>query len=184
MNSILQNQTWHHDHSRGLLNGIVLAVLLALTFVLTVGNVWADEPAKQVDSGQQIASKVQAADTATAAHTADTAKKKDKEVKATQGPPPSKIWIVNVLRDNAALAIFMTLALGYFIGGIKMGHFSLGAVTGTLLVGVLIGQLDIAISGQVKSVFFTMFLFAVGYSVGPQFVRGVARDGAPRRSLP
>jgi hypothetical protein len=76
MNSILQNQTWHHDPARGLLNGIVLAVLLALTFVLTVGNVWADEPAKPADSSQQVASKAQAADTATAAHTADTAKKK------------------------------------------------------------------------------------------------------------
>jgi putative transport protein len=53
-------------------------------------------------------------------------------------------------------------------------------VTGTLLVGVLIGQLDITISTQVKSAFFMMFLFAVGYSVGPQFVRGVAKDGAPQ----
>jgi len=102
------------------------------------------------------------------------------KAKAPEGPSPSKFWIVNVLRDNAALTIFITLALGYFIGGIKLGHFSLGAVTGTLLVGVLIGQLDIAISAQVKSVFFTMFLFAVGYSVGPQFVRGVAHDGAPQ----
>ena len=102
------------------------------------------------------------------------------EAKAPAGPPPSKFWIVNVLRSNAALTIFLTLALGYFIGSIKIGHFSLGAVTGTLLVGVLIGQLDISISAQVKSVFFTMFLFAVGYSVGPQFVRGVAHDGAPQ----
>jgi putative transport protein len=102
------------------------------------------------------------------------------EANAPTGPPPSKFWIVNVLRSNVALTIFLTLALGYFIGSIKIGHFSLGAVTGTLLVGVLIGQLDISISAQVKSVFFTMFLFAVGYSVGPQFVRGVAHDGAPQ----
>jgi len=124
------------------------------------------------------------------AHAAGTAQKdadktdakdaKKEAVKAPSGPPPSKFWIVNVLRDNAALAIFLTLALGYYIGSIKIGQFSLGAVTGTLLVGVLLGQLDIAISAQVKSVFFTMFLFAVGYSVGPQFVRGVAHDGAPQ----
>ncbi len=89
-------------------------------------------------------------------------------------------WIVETLRANPDLAIFLTLALGYFVGNIKLGKFMLGAVTGTLLVGVLIGQLSIAISPQVKSIFFTMFLFAVGYSVGPQFVRGVARDGAPQ----
>jgi putative transport protein len=116
------------------------------------------------------------------AHAASEAKKDapKAEAQAPTGPPPSKFWLVNVLRSNAALTIFLTLALGYFIGSIKIGHFSLGTVTGTLLVGVLIGQLDISISAQVKSVFFTMFLFAVGYSVGPQFVRGVARDGAPQ----
>jgi len=110
-----------------------------------------------------------------------TKESKDAKAKAApKGPPPSKFWIVNVLRDNVALTLFLTLALGYWIGSFKLGQFSLGAVTGTLLVGVLIGQLDIAISPQVKSVFFTMFLFAVGYSVGPQFVQGVARDGAPQ----
>ena len=62
----------------------------------------------------------------------------------------------------------------------KFGSFSLGAVTGTLIAGVLIGQLGIEISSQVKSIFFIMFLFAVGYGVGPQFVRGVASDGAPQ----
>ncbi|MGB5776021.1 MAG: aspartate-alanine antiporter [Sedimenticolaceae bacterium] len=89
-------------------------------------------------------------------------------------------WIIETLRANPTLVIFLTLALGYFVGKLKIGTFTLGAVTGTLLVGVLIGQLEIDISGQVKSMFFTMFLFAVGYSVGPQFVRGVARDGAPQ----
>jgi putative transport protein len=89
-------------------------------------------------------------------------------------------WIVNTLRTKPDLTIFLTLALGYLVGKLKIGKFALGSVTGTLLTGVLIGQLGIEISGQVKAVFFTMFLFAVGYSVGPQFVRGVARDGAPQ----
>jgi putative transport protein len=89
-------------------------------------------------------------------------------------------FLVTTLRGHPELVIFLTLALGYWVGKLKAGPFTLGAVTGTLLVGVLIGQLEIEISPQVKSVFFTMFLFAVGYSVGPQFVRGVARDGAPQ----
>ena len=102
------------------------------------------------------------------------------KTKSPAGPPPSKFWIVNTMRANPVLVIFLTLAVGYYVGNLKLGSFSLGAVTGTLLFGVLIGQLDITISTHVKSFAFTMFLFAVGYSVGPQFVRGVAHDGAPQ----
>ncbi len=105
---------------------------------------------------------------------------KTDKAKVPVSPPPSKFWIVNTMRANPTLVIFLTLAVGYYIGNLKIGKFSLGAVTATLLFGVLIGQLDITISTQVKSAFFTLFLFAVGYSVGPQFVRGVAKDGAPR----
>ncbi len=89
-------------------------------------------------------------------------------------------YIVETLRANPQLAIFLTLAVGYWIGARRFGSFSLGAVTGTLLAGVLIGQIGIEISGQVKSIFFIMFLFAVGFGVGPQFVRGIASDGAPQ----
>lgn len=89
-------------------------------------------------------------------------------------------WIVSTLRTNPELAIFLALAIGYWIGSIKLGSFSLGAVTGTLLAGVLIGQLGIDISPQIKSIFFIMFLFAVGFGVGPQFVRGIANDGLPQ----
>lgn len=89
-------------------------------------------------------------------------------------------WIAETLRGSPELAIFLTLAIGFWVGSLKFGSFSLGAVTGTLLAGVLVGQLDIAISPQVKSVFFIMFLFAVGFGVGPQFVRGIANDGLPQ----
>ena len=89
-------------------------------------------------------------------------------------------WLVEVLRDNPELAIFLALGAGYWLGALKFGSFSLGSVTGTLLAGILVGQFGIEISPQVKSVFFMLFLFAVGYGVGPQFVRGVARDGVPQ----
>jgi len=89
-------------------------------------------------------------------------------------------WVVHTLRSSPELAIFLTLGLGYWIGARQFGSFSLGSVTGVLLAGILVGQLDIEISTQVKSVFFIMFLFAVGYGVGPQFVRGIASDGLPQ----
>ncbi|MGD8532450.1 MAG: aspartate-alanine antiporter [Gammaproteobacteria bacterium] len=89
-------------------------------------------------------------------------------------------WILQTLRSYPELAIFLTLGLGYWVGAIRFGSFSLGSVTGVLLAGILVGQIDVEISSQVKSVFFVMFLFAVGYGVGPQFVRGIATDGLPQ----
>ncbi|MDD5244741.1 MAG: aspartate-alanine antiporter [Syntrophorhabdaceae bacterium] len=86
-------------------------------------------------------------------------------------------WFVNTLRQYPELAIFLTLGLGYSVGKLKLGKVALGAVTGTLLVGILIGQIGITISPNVKSVFFLMFLFALGYGVGPQFFRGLKSDG-------
>ncbi len=92
-------------------------------------------------------------------------------------------YFVETLRANPHVAIFLTLAVGYWIGSKRFGSFSLGAVTGTLLAGVVIGQLGIEISSQIKSIFFIMFLFAVGFGVGPQFVRGIATDGAPQAAF-
>lgn len=89
-------------------------------------------------------------------------------------------WISNTLRSTPELAIFLTLAVGFAIGKVKIKGFSLGAVTSVLLVGVLVGQLGITISPVVKSTFFLLFLFAVGYSVGPQFVQGLKKDGLPQ----
>lgn len=89
-------------------------------------------------------------------------------------------WFVQTLRDNPEVAIFLTIGLGYFFGKFTFKGVGLGSVTATLLVGVLIGQLGITISQPLKAFAFLLFLFAVGYSVGPQFVRGVAKDGLPQ----
>ncbi|MDD5141437.1 MAG: aspartate-alanine antiporter [Verrucomicrobiales bacterium] len=93
---------------------------------------------------------------------------------------PVMNWLFDTLRSYPEIAIFLTLALGFYVGGLKFGKFSLGNVTGVLLAGVLVGQLNITISPDVKAVFFLMFLFAVGYSVGPQFFRGLKSDGLPQ----
>jgi putative transport protein len=89
-------------------------------------------------------------------------------------------WVAQTLRHYPEIAILAALAIGLFVGPLKLGKFSLGNVTAVLLAGVLIGQLDITISPSVKSVFFLMFLFAVGYGVGPQFFRGLKSDGLPQ----
>ena len=89
-------------------------------------------------------------------------------------------WFFNVLRSHPEIAIFLTLGLGAFIGRIRIKGFSLGMVTSVLLVGVIIGQLKIPIGSTLKPVAFLIFLFAIGYKVGPQFFRGVKKDGLPQ----
>jgi putative transport protein len=92
-------------------------------------------------------------------------------------------YFVQALRNNPELAIFLTLAIGFLIGRVKLGSFSLGIVVGTLLAGVLIGQLDIKVPAIVKTVFFDLFLFTTGYKVGPQFFRGLKGDALPQVAL-
>jgi len=89
-------------------------------------------------------------------------------------------WFTGTLRSYPEIAIFLSLGVGYWVGGKSFKGFSFGAVTATLLAAIAIGQLGIVISSNVKAVFFLMFLFAVGYGVGPQFVRGIAKDGLPQ----
>src|SRR4030095_1291401 len=83
---------------------------------------------------------------------------------------------VGALRENPELALFLTLAVGFLIGRLRLGTFRLGNVVGTLLAGVMIGQSGVTISPLVKVVFFDLFLFATGYKVGPQFFRGLGRS--------
>ena len=89
-------------------------------------------------------------------------------------------WFAATLRHYPEIAIFLTLALGYYFGKFTIKGIGLGSVTATLLAGVVIGQLGITISQPLKATVFLLFLFAVGYGVGPQFVRGVAKDGLPQ----
>src|SRR5215467_10270861 len=89
-------------------------------------------------------------------------------------------WFAETLRQYPEIAIFLALALGYYFGKFTFRGIGLGSVTATLLAGVLIGQLGITISQPLKAFSFLLFLFAVGYGVGPQFVRGIAKDGVPQ----
>jgi putative transport protein len=91
-------------------------------------------------------------------------------------------WIVETLRSYPELAIFLALAVGFVVGPKKLAGFSLGNVTATLLAAVAIGQLGMTVPGPIKSTFFLLFLFAVGYGVGPQFFRGLGKEG-PKQIL-
>lgn len=87
-------------------------------------------------------------------------------------------WFGRALHDLPELAMFLAVALGYLIGNIKLGKFSLGTVTGALIAGLLIGQTGVEMNRELRWALFLLFLFANGYSVGPQFLIALKRDGA------
>jgi putative transport protein len=89
-------------------------------------------------------------------------------------------WLFATLKQYPEIAIFLSLGLGYFFGKYGYKGIALGSVTATLIAGVVIGQIGITISQPLKAFAFLMFLFAVGYGVGPQFVRGIASNGLPQ----
>src|SRR6185503_14108087 len=76
------------------------------------------------------------------------------------------------------LALFLVIAAGYWIGSFRIGTFSLGPVTGALFAGLAVGDsAHVPVSNMTKSFLFLLFLFGVGYLVGPQFVQTMKRDG-------
>ena len=85
--------------------------------------------------------------------------------------------IAELLQGHPEVALFAALSLGFFLGKRKVGSFSLGTSAGVLLAGVLIGQLRIPIPALLKAVSFALFIFVVGYRVGPQFFRGLRGEG-------
>ncbi|MGW2343997.1 aspartate-alanine antiporter [Streptomyces sp. NPDC001661] len=87
----------------------------------------------------------------------------------------------NIFQPYPELLIFITVAFGFLLGKIRYKAIALGAVTGCLIAGLLLGAwTEVEINGTVKSLFFIMFLFALGYKVGPQFFRGLRTDGLPQ----
>ncbi|MDE6081429.1 MAG: aspartate-alanine antiporter [Muribaculaceae bacterium] len=85
--------------------------------------------------------------------------------------------ILDILREYPAITIFLTVGIGFFVGKLRYKTFSLGSVTAVLLVSILIGQIGVPVSGPIKTVFFMMFLFSIGYSVGPTFFRSLRGMG-------
>jgi putative transport protein len=87
-------------------------------------------------------------------------------------------WLEQFLVRYPELALFLVIAAGYWIGSFKIGAFSLGPVTGALFAGLVVGDFaHVPVSSMTKSFLFLLFLFGVGYSVGPQFVQAMKRDG-------
>src|SRR5262245_52269146 len=87
-------------------------------------------------------------------------------------------WAQPLFEKYPELAVFLALGLGYAVGRVKIGGFSLGGSTGSLLAGLLIGGLVAPpVNATAKSVLFMLFLFGIGYTVGPKFAKAMKGDG-------
>ncbi|OEZ02185.1 MULTISPECIES: TrkA C-terminal domain-containing protein [Stenotrophomonas] len=87
-------------------------------------------------------------------------------------------WLASVLTRYPELAVYLALALGYWVGGFKVKGFQLGGVTGSLLAGMLLGwAFEVPVAAAAKSLVFLLFLFGIGYEVGPRFAPAMKGDG-------
>jgi putative transport protein len=85
--------------------------------------------------------------------------------------------IAELLQEYPELALFLCLAGGYWIGSLKIGRFSLGTVVGTLVVALIVGQAQVTVPDFIRTLFFALFMFSIGYHVGPQFFSGLRKSG-------
>lgn len=76
------------------------------------------------------------------------------------------------------MGVYLAVGIGYVIGRFKFRGVGLGVVTGSLLGGVLLGNFfHVPVSDQAKAILFLLFLFGIGYSVGPSFFQNLKGDG-------
>jgi putative transport protein len=87
-------------------------------------------------------------------------------------------WLANLFTKYPEMGVYLAVGIGYVVGRLKFRGVGLGVVTGSLLGGILIGNFfHVAVSDQAKSLLFLLFLFGIGYSVGPSFFRNLKGDG-------
>lgn len=87
-------------------------------------------------------------------------------------------WLGGMLHKYPELAVYLAVAVGYWVGQLRFLGFSLGPVTGSLMAGILVGYLfEVPVSSTAKSLLFLLFLFGIGYSVGPQFFKTMRGQG-------
>ena len=89
-------------------------------------------------------------------------------------------WLVEILQSYPELALFLTLSHRICDWKDSNRFIKIGTVPGVLVTGVLVGQLGITVDNTVKAVFFLLFLFALGYNAGPQFFKGLKKEGIPQ----
>ena len=76
-------------------------------------------------------------------------------------------WVISTAPE---IFLLLAIALGTFFGRLQFKGFSVGATACTLVAAVLLGLLgNFVIPPLFKSIFFSLFVFTIGYKSGPEF---------------
>lgn len=87
-------------------------------------------------------------------------------------------WLMPYLTKHAEIGVFLAIGIGYWIGKFKFKGVGFGPVTGSLIAGLVIGYFfHVPVSDTAKQFLFLLFMFGIGYSAGPGFVRGIQDGG-------
>src|SRR5262245_6468604 len=88
------------------------------------------------------------------------------------------------LHEFPALCLFLSILLGTIIGRFHVKGVGFGSVVGTLIAGIGIGILaKPELPELLRWTFFYLFLFSIGYSVGPQFFGSLKTEALPQIAL-
>ena len=89
--------------------------------------------------------------------------------------------VARLLHDLPALSLFLSILLGTVIGRFHFKGVGLGSVVGTLIAGMAIGIVGKPeLPDLLRWSFFYLFLFSIGYSVGPQFFGSLKKEALPQ----
>ena len=87
-------------------------------------------------------------------------------------------WLARIFTKYPEMGVYLAVGIGYLIGKWKWRGLGVGVVTGSLLGGIFLGNFfHVQVSEQAKAMLFLLFLFGIGYSVGPGFFRNLKGDG-------
>ncbi|OAL86657.1 aspartate-alanine antiporter [Acinetobacter sp. SFD] len=82
-------------------------------------------------------------------------------------------WIQNELSQSPSILLFLSLAIGFWIGKFRFGKFQLGGVAGSLLAAAVLSLIGVTVDNGVKAILFAVFIYAVGFESGPQFFKSL-----------
>ena len=92
--------------------------------------------------------------------------------------------IAATLHKLPELSLFLSILLGHFIGRFHFKGVGFGTVVGTLIAGIIIGIIaKPQLPELLRWAFFYLFLFSIGYSIGPQFFGSLRRETLPQVAL-
>jgi len=82
-----------------------------------------------------------------------------------------------ILTQAPLVTVFLILALGTLLGRAQVGGIKLGGVTGVLLVGLVVGHLDLPVPTTTYNLGFLLFMYGIGFEAGPRFLQAFRKDG-------